>query len=264
MLVTTAAIYKRKIAKIRDQLPVGQTRPDRRRPGHRRHHNFHALMEQADDDAPIEPTTAEDPSLLHFTSGTTGTPKGAQHVHGAVAMHHHRVVRPGPSPRRHLLVHRRSRLGHRNLLRDHRAAAARGHLDHRRGGVRRPALVSDPAGRGRHRLVHRPDGDPDADQGRTGTGGGYRFPHLRFIASVGEPLNAEAVWWGKRVLGLLIHDNWWQTETGGIMVANTPAFDIKPGSMGRPLPGGRGRGRTPRRRRPRRPGHGDRRARRRG
>jgi acetyl-CoA synthetase len=65
----------------------------------------------------------------------------------------------------------------------------------------------------------------------------YRFPKLRFIASVGEPLNAEAVWWGKRVLGLPIHDNWWQTETGGIMVANTPAFDIKPGSMGRPLPG---------------------------
>ncbi len=65
----------------------------------------------------------------------------------------------------------------------------------------------------------------------------FRFPSLRFVASVGEPLNAEAVWWGKRVLGLPIHDNWWQTETGGIMVANTPAFDIKPGSMGRPLPG---------------------------
>ncbi len=66
----------------------------------------------------------------------------------------------------------------------------------------------------------------------------FTFPHLRFIASVGEPLNAEAVWWGgQRVLGLPIHDNWWQTETGGIMIANTPAFDIKPGSMGRPLPG---------------------------
>jgi len=60
---------------------------------------------------------------------------------------------------------------------------------------------------------------------------------LRFVASVGEPLNAEAVWWGAEVLGLPIHDNWWQTETGGIMIANTPAFDIKPGSMGRPLPG---------------------------
>jgi acetyl-CoA synthetase len=54
---------------------------------------------------------------------------------------------------------------------------------------------------------------------------------------VGEPLNPEAVWWGKDVLGLPIHDNWWQTETGGIMIANLPALPIKPGSMGRPLPG---------------------------
>src|SRR5690606_20789652 len=61
--------------------------------------------------------------------------------------------------------------------------------------------------------------------------------HLRFIASVGEPLNPEAVWWGQDVLGLPIHDNWWQTETGGIMIANTPALPIKPGSMGKPLPG---------------------------
>jgi acetyl-CoA synthetase len=65
----------------------------------------------------------------------------------------------------------------------------------------------------------------------------FRFPRLRFVASVGEPLNPEAVWWGQDVLGLPVHDNWWQTETGGIMIANTPAMDIKPGSMGKPLPG---------------------------
>ena len=65
----------------------------------------------------------------------------------------------------------------------------------------------------------------------------YRFAHLRFVASVGEPLNPEAVWWGQEALGLPIHDNWWQTETGGIMIANLPALDIKPGSMGQPLPG---------------------------
>jgi acetyl-CoA synthetase len=65
----------------------------------------------------------------------------------------------------------------------------------------------------------------------------HRRAALRFIASVGEPLNPEAVWWGTEVLGLPIHDNWWQTETGGIMIANSAAFDIKPGSMGRPLPG---------------------------
>jgi acetyl-CoA synthetase len=63
------------------------------------------------------------------------------------------------------------------------------------------------------------------------------LPRLRFVASVGEPLNPEAVWWGADVLGLPIHDNWWQTETGGIMIGNLAALDIKPGSMGLPLPG---------------------------
>jgi acetyl-CoA synthetase len=65
----------------------------------------------------------------------------------------------------------------------------------------------------------------------------YEFPDLRFIASVGEPLNPQAVLWGMEAFGLPIHDNWWQTETGGIMIANYPAMAIKPGSMGRPLPG---------------------------
>jgi len=60
---------------------------------------------------------------------------------------------------------------------------------------------------------------------------------LRFVASVGEPLNPEVVLWGQEVLGLPIHDNWWQTETGGIMIANYASADIRPGSMGRPLPG---------------------------
>src|SRR5690606_18389931 len=59
----------------------------------------------------------------------------------------------------------------------------------------------------------------------------------RFVASVGEPLNPEAVWWGLEAFGLPIHDNWWQTETGGIMIANLPALDIKPGPVGKPLPG---------------------------
>jgi acetyl-CoA synthetase len=60
---------------------------------------------------------------------------------------------------------------------------------------------------------------------------------LRFIASVGEPLNAEAVLWGQEAFGMPIHDNWWQTETGGIMIANFRSMDIRPGSMGRALPG---------------------------
>ena len=240
VLVTTAAIYKRKIAKIRDQLTSVKhvlvvSDDDAELPGTL---NFHRLMDEAPDDAPIEHTDRRRPvaAALHQRHHRNPQGRPARARRGRHALHH-RPLRPRPARRRHLLVHSRSRLGHRHVLRDHLAAAARGHLDHRRGRVRRRTLVPDPAGRRGQRLVHRADRHPDADQGRTGTAAKYRFPHLRFIASVGEPLNAEAVWWGKRVLGLPIHDNWWQTETGGIMVANTPAFDIKPGSMGRPLPG---------------------------
>jgi acetyl-CoA synthetase len=60
---------------------------------------------------------------------------------------------------------------------------------------------------------------------------------LRHLASVGEPLNPEAVVWGLEAFGMPFHDNWWQTETGAIMIANYPAMDVRPGSMGRPVPG---------------------------
>jgi acetyl-CoA synthetase len=65
----------------------------------------------------------------------------------------------------------------------------------------------------------------------------FNLGRLRLVHSVGEPLNPEAVLWGEAALGLPIHDNWWQTETGGIMIANYAAMEIRPGSMGRPLPG---------------------------
>lgn len=64
----------------------------------------------------------------------------------------------------------------------------------------------------------------------------YDLSHLRYLASVGEPLNPEAVIWGQEAFGKMFHDTWWQTETGSIVIANTPDLEIKPGSMGKPLP----------------------------
>jgi acetyl-CoA synthetase len=237
VLVTTKALYKRKIAKVRDELTSVRhvLLVDGDEPGTL---NLAQLMAEASEDAPIEATTADDPSLLHFTSGTTGTPKGARHVHGAVTMHY--------------LTGLYALDIHPNDI--YWCTADPGWVTGTSYGIIAPLL------HGITSIIDEAEFDAERwyrilqDEGVTvwytaptairmlikagpEVAQRYRFPHLRFIASVGEPLNAEAVWWGKRVLGLPIHDNWWQTETGGIMIANTPAFDIKPGSMGRPLPG---------------------------
>ena len=148
----------------------------------------------------IPPTDPEDIALLHFTSGTTGKPKGAVHVHGAVVAHHATgQARARPPPGRRLLVHRRSRLGHRHVVRHHRAAHARRDEHRRRGRLRRRALVRDPARPARHRLVHGADRRPHADARRGRAGARATIsPTLRFVASVGEPLNPEAVVLGHR------------------------------------------------------------------
>lgn len=65
----------------------------------------------------------------------------------------------------------------------------------------------------------------------------YNLKSLRYILSVGEPLNPEVIRWGMEVFGLCIHDTWWQTETGAIMIANYPCMPVRPGSMGKPFPG---------------------------
>ncbi|HEV2339520.1 MAG TPA: acetate--CoA ligase [Patescibacteria group bacterium] len=65
----------------------------------------------------------------------------------------------------------------------------------------------------------------------------FNLRHLRHLASVGEPLNPEAIWWALKVFELPFHDTWWQTELGSICITNFPSMNIKPGSMGKPLPG---------------------------
>lgn len=241
VLVTSAPVYHRRIAAIRDQLPsvkhilIVDIDHDTEIPGTL---DFWSQMADVDDDAPVCPTTADDPALLHFTSGTTGTPKGAIHVHGAIAMHFVTGLYA-------LDLHPDDVFW---------CTADPGWVTGMSYGVIAPLLhgvtsIVDEAefdAERWYRVLHDDDVTvwytaPTAIRMLIKAGpelaAQYRFPHLRFIASVGEPLNPEAVWWAKRVLGLPIHDNWWQTETGGIMIANTPAFDIKPGSMGRPLPG---------------------------
>jgi acetyl-CoA synthetase len=201
-------------------------------------HDLSALMAEADPAFPARPTEPDDMALLHFTSGTTGRPKGAVHVHRAVVAHH---------------------------------MTARYALDLQPGDVfwctADPGWVTGtsygviaPLTCGVTSVVDEEDFDVERwyrilEQQRvtvwytaptalrmlmragTATATGHDLSRLRHVASVGEPLNPEVVVWGIEALGRPIHDTWWQTETGAIMIANYASAEIRPGCMGRPVPG---------------------------
>lgn len=242
VLVTTDGLYARKVAKLRDTLPtlrhVLVVDEEGTTAGLAGTQDLAALMAQAAEVFNTEPTQAEDLALLHFTSGTTGTPKGAMHVHRAVVTH-------WATGRYALDLHPEDVFW---------CTADPGWVTGTSYGIIAPLLhgvtsIVDMAefdAERWYRILQTQQVTvwytaPTAIRMLMKAGPelarGFHFPQLRFVASVGEPLNPEAVWWGLEVLGKPIHDNWWQTETGGIMIANLPALDIKPGSMGKPLPG---------------------------
>jgi acetyl-CoA synthetase len=238
VLLTTAALYQRKIAAWRHELPglklvliVGDDVPA----------DCVALdtaMARAAEDFATVPTHEDEIALLHFTSGTTGKPKGAVHVHGAVVAH-------AETGRIALDLHPGD---------IYWCTADPGWVTGTSYGiisplVNRTTMIVDEAEfdlERWYRILQQEKVQvwytaPTAIRMMMRAGkpasGAYDFSALRFLSSVGEPLNAECVIWGNEVFGHPFHDNWWQTETGGIMIANTPAMDIKPGSMGKPLPG---------------------------
>jgi len=200
--------------------------------------NLKALLERLPDKlrcARMEPT---EPAFMLYTSGTTGKPKGVVHAHQAIILEH---------------------------------MTAKWVLDLREDDVywctADPGWVTGIAyeilgswSNGASTLVYEGRFDPEKwyqliqdyrvnvwytaptairmlaamDSGLTKK---YDLSSLRHLASVGEPLNPEAIYWGLRAFKLPFHDNWWQTETGGILIANYPCLEIRPGSMGKPVPG---------------------------
>jgi acetyl-CoA synthetase len=242
VLVTTIALYNRKVAELRARLPglehvllIGERDQIAEIPIAK---DLHALMRAAPDRFQIAPTTPDEMALLHFTSGTTGAPKGAIHVHEAVVAHRATAalvldLRPGDV---------------------FWCTADPGWVTGTSYGIIAPLTI------GATCIIDEAELEVDRwysilqDQHvdvwyttptalrmlmRAGTevAREYDLSALRFIASVGEPLTPEVVVWGERVFGVPVHDNWWQTETGGIMIANYRCMEVRPGSMGRPLPG---------------------------
>lgn len=240
VLVTTVDLYRGKIEALREQLPglthvivVGSG--DAKGAGVLRWDTF---VDGAPERFATAPTDVETPALVHFTSGTTGRPKGAVHVHGAVLAH--------------------AVTGYYALdLHDDDVfwcTADPGWVTGTSYGIIAPLVA------GVTNVVVEAEFDaptwyailqdecvsvwytaPTAIRMMMRLGAdavrGHDLSSLRLMASVGEPLNPEAVAWGVEAFGMPFHDNWWQTETGGIMISNFAAMDIKPGSMGRPMPG---------------------------
>jgi len=238
LLVTSPELHARKVAPVRggldslahvlvtgDAAPEGTTA-------------LAPLMADAAAEFTIPPTDPEDPALLHFTSGTTGKPKGAIHVHAAVVAHNvtGRLaldLRPGDvfwctadpgwvTGTSYGIIAPLTN-GVTNLVLEAEFDAGLWYetLERERVDVWYTAPTAI-------RMLMKVGREPLE---------GRDLSKLRFMASVGEPLNPEAVIWGQEVLGRPFHDNWWQTETGGIMIANYASMDVKPGSMGKPLPG---------------------------
>lgn len=241
VLVTTAALYRRKIQAIRSQLGVRHVivlDVDEQAAAPDGTLAWGPLFDAAVAGSPVPATEPEDPALLHFTSGTTGTPKGALHVHDAVAMHR--------ATTEDVFGLRRGDV--------YWCTADPGWVTGTSYGIIGPltvgaTLVVDEAEFDAERWYRILDGQridvwytaPTAIRMLMHAGAaaanGADLSKLRRAFSVGEPLSAEAVRWGADELGITFRDTWWQTETGAMMIANTAADDVVPGSMGRAVCG---------------------------
>jgi len=240
VLLTTQKLYKKKITPILDELPQLEyiLLLDSAQDESEKVLSFSKLMDDASDIFDIPHTLPEDMSVLHFTSGTTGMPKGVVHVHKAVYTHYmtgkyvldlHKddvywcTADPGWVTGTSYGIITPWIHGVTNIVDEGEFDAARWYkiLQDEKVTVWYTAPTAI-------RRLMRIDSNPIQE---------YDLSPLRLIQSVGEPLNPEAVIWGNEKLKLPIHDNWWQTETGGIMISNLISQTIRPGSMGRPLPG---------------------------
>ena len=243
VLVTTEALYRRKVAAIRAQVPTLEhvilvPQQNEALTDLADTLDWRRLVEAQSPDFTIPPTNAEDRALLHFTSGTTGRPKGAIHVHEAVVTHHVTgayaldlhdndifwcTADPGWVTGTSYGIIAPLTNGVTSVV-----AEAEFDAETWYGILQRERVTVWYTAPTAIRMMMK----LGAEAVR-----GFDLSSLRFLASVGEPLNPEAVVWGQQAFGLPFHDNWWQTETGGIMIANFVSMDVKPGSMGRPLPG---------------------------
>ncbi|CAM3722615.1 acetate--CoA ligase [Cohnella lubricantis] len=200
--------------------------------------DYKKAIESASEETKIEWLDREDGLILHYTSGSTGKPKGVYHVQNAMIHHYYtgRVVLdlregdvywctadPGWVTGTSYGVFAPWLNGVTNVI---------------RGGRFSPQDWYETLQKYKVTVWY---SAPTAFRMLMGAGDEavkpYDLSSVRHVLSVGEPLNPEVVRWGVKVYGKRIHDTWWMTETGGQLICNYPSMEIKPGSMGKPVPG---------------------------
>jgi acetyl-CoA synthetase len=201
--------------------------------------DYQELTKNASDEFEVERTGNDDWSVIHFTSGTTGLPKGAAHVHGAVLGHY--------ATGKYVLDLHEDDIYWCTADPGWVTGTSYGMFAPWTNGVTNVILGDSRFGASKwYEVVHKHKVTvwytaPTAIRLLMKAGSDLArrndLSSLRYVMSVGEPLNPECVLWGEEAFDLPIHDNWWQTETGAIMIANYASMPIRPGSMGRPFPG---------------------------
>jgi acetyl-CoA synthetase len=186
----------------------------------------------------IYPSKAETPSVLHYTSGTTGKPKGAMHVHYSLISQHISA--------KYVLDLKEEDIYWCTADPGWVTGTSYGIIGPWANGITQCVLDSGFTAENWYRFIEKHKvtvwySAPTAIRALMKEGKEaikkFDLSSLRHLASVGEPLNAEAVIWSEEVFGLPFHDTFWQTETGSIVISNYPGMKIKPGSMGKPFPG---------------------------
>ncbi|UAL46555.1 acetate--CoA ligase [Sutcliffiella horikoshii] len=200
--------------------------------------DFNSRMKEASRKLQVEWVEKTDGLVLHYTSGSTGKPKGVLHVHNAMVQHYQTA--------KWVLDLKEEDV--------YWCTADPGWVTGTAYGIFGPWLVGASnvivGGRFRPEAWYETIEDygvsvwysaPTAFRMLMGAGDEvvkkYDLSSLRHILSVGEPLNPEVIRWGVKVFNLRVHDTWWMTETGAQLICNYPAMEIKPGSMGKPIPG---------------------------
>jgi acetyl-CoA synthetase len=200
--------------------------------------SFRRLMEKASDDFEIPCTPPETPSVIHYTSGSTGKPKGVLHCHRSI-LHQSFTCSEILGLKDDDIYWCTADQGwvtgvSYGIIGPWGLGVTQVHY----GGAFKPQAWMDLLEQEKVtvwytaptalRMLMREDDSIYTSRS---------LPVLRTIYSVGEPLNPEVITWARRTLRRDIYDTWWQTETGGIMVANRPGIEIRPGSMGIPVEG---------------------------